>query len=459
MIDLEFVLKATHGTLTNRGVDPVFEGISTDSRRIKEGELFFAIRGERYDGHDFVPAVLSNRARGAVVERGRVPAESFPHKTLIEVDGTIEALGNLARSWRESMPDIKLAAITGSNGKTTTKEMTHSIVSVKFPTLKNQGNFNNDIGLPLTILKLGRHHKRAVVEFGMNDFGEIRRLTAIARPETGAITNIGRAHLEKLGGIEGVMRAKAELVEEFGADNTFVVNADDPKVAEVGKRLSCTKITTGLVSKGVDVTASDISTVELSAIRVLLHLGAERVPVRIRGIGLHNVQNALTASAIALSLGCGPEEIQAGLERYEPAQMRLEIMDSPQRFTIINDAYNANPESMRRGLEELARLKPCGASTIAVLGDMLELGEVSEEEHASLGEFAASSGVDLLVAYGNYAASVVRGLDSRVDGVVAGNHDEAAEIVAEHAKPGDIVLIKGSRGMKMEHIIQKIFTR
>ncbi len=456
MFYLDFIVKATRGRVLNRGRDIVFQGVSTDSRLLRAGDLFFALKGDRYDGHDFLATAFIQGASGAVVERP--PTESFPNKTLIAVKSTRRALGDLAHSWRESMKELVLAAVTGSNGKTTTKEMAYSILSAKSPALKNHGNFNNDIGLPLSLLNLRPHHRRAVVEFGMSDFGEIRQLARIADPDTGAITNIGRAHLEKLGGIEGVARAKAELLEGFGPKNTFVANMDDPRVVEIAKNVSCRKITVGLNAKGADIAASDITPLDSTAIKFNLRVGSLKLPIRIKGMGVHNVQNALIASGIALSLGCGVEEIQAGLERYVPIQMRLEVMNSPMGYKIINDAYNANPESMRRGLEELVRLKVCGARAIAVLGDMLELGEATQEEHRSLGAFASSCGLDLVVAYGNFAPLVLEGVDSKLDSRLARSHEEAAEIVAQFAKPGDVVLVKGSRGMRMEYIIQRLFT-
>src|SRR3990172_1760208 len=407
MLELSRVLNSTNGVLLSKSDEAIFTGVSTDSRKIRKDELFFALYGSNFDGHDFVLEALEKGAKGAVIER---PLFLIPNgKVLIKVPSTLESLGDLASTWRRSFVNLGLAAITGSNGKTTTKEMASNILSLKFSVLKNTGNFNNLIGLPLTLLKLREGHNAAVVELGMNDFGEIRRLSEIAAPDIGAITNIGRAHLEKLGGIEGVVRAKAELVEGFTENKTFVTNMDDPWVKKIGEPIKC-----------------------------------------------HKVMNALCAAGIAIAFGCNTDEIQAGLERFIPAYMRLEVMDTSFGFKIINDTYNANPDSMRRGVEELVRLKGSGRA-IAVLGDMLELGMASEAEHRSLGEFLCDSKVDLVIAYGKQGEHVLEVLRGRAKGILAETHEEAAENLIKLAKEGDLVLLKGSRGMQMEKVIQRLF--
>ncbi|MEM4408578.1 MAG: UDP-N-acetylmuramoyl-tripeptide--D-alanyl-D-alanine ligase [Candidatus Caldarchaeum sp.] len=454
MLELDFVLSATGGKAISSGSASSFTGVSTDSRLIRGGELFFAIQGERYDGHRFVTDALASGALGAVVEK----QITLPNcdKAIILVESTRRALGDLAARWREGMQGLKLAAITGSNGKTTTKEMTYSILSQKFKTIKNLGNLNNDIGVPLAIFSLRPFHERAVVELGMNAFGEIRRLTEIAQPDVGAITCVGKAHLEKLGDIEGVARAKAELVENFSMENTFVVNADDPFVETIAKSVNSKKITVGIKGKGLDITARNLSPIDFSAIEFTMDLMGIEFPIRIKGIGLQNVLNALIASGIAYSLGCGKDEIMAGLELYTPTKMRLEVIEAPQGFKVLNDAYNANPDSIRAALVELTRLKG-GGKAIAVLGDMLELGTASAKEHRHIGELAGSLGVDILIAYGSYAEEYLMGANEKVCRRLASTHAEAAALLTECASKGDVVLVKGSRGMEMEKIIEKLF--
>lgn len=462
MLELCWILDSIRGRLVKTQnleslpelEDVAFSGVCTDSRRIREGELFFALCGDNFDGHDFVVEALQKGAKGAIVEKA---VSSVPNgKILIYVSSTLRALGDIASGWRKSFKNLKLAAITGSNGKTTTKEMASAILSLKFSVLRNSGNLNNLIGLPLTLLKLREDQNAAVVELGMSDFGEIKRLAEIALPDVGAITNIGRAHLEKLGGLEGVAMAKGELVEGFTEDNTLIVNMDDPWVQRIAKGTRCRKVTFGINSCGTQISAKEIEPVEFSAIRFKMIVDGKEFPVRIRGIGFHNVMNALCAGGIANSFGCGPDTIQAGLERFTPAYMRLEVMETPLGFRIINDAYNANPDSMRKGIEELVRLKGDGRA-IAVIGDMLELGSASENEHRNLGDFICESNVDFVITYGRYASLILEANHGRVKGVSARTQDETAGILTRVAKPGDLVLIKGSRGMRMENVIQSLF--
>ncbi len=453
MLGLDFVLDSTNGKLVSGRKQGGFSGVSTDSRSISSGEIFFALKGDNYDGHLYVDEALKKGAAGAVIEEGAPPRNNG--KLLIRVPSTLKALGDLASAWRKSFPELKLAAITGSNGKTTTKEMAWSIVSRRFKALKNTGNFNNLIGLPLTLFGLDESYNAAVVELGMNDFGEIKRLAEIALPDTGAITNIGRAHLEKLGGIEGVARAKGELVEGFSGERVFVVNSDDPRIIEIARKTGCRKITYGIKSGDADVTAGGISQDGFSGINFRMTVRGEEFPVRINCIGMHNVMNALCASGIALSFGCGKDEIGEGLGGFTLPHMRLEVVESPAGFRVINDSYNANPDSMRSAVNELMGLRGKGRA-IAVVGDMLELGEMSESEHFGLGQYLSESGVDYVVACGNFGRTVLEGAGGKANGFYAGSHEEAARAVKEIARPGDLVLVKGSRGMRMEEITKRL---
>jgi UDP-N-acetylmuramoyl-tripeptide--D-alanyl-D-alanine ligase len=453
MLGLDFILNSTKGKLISGRKPGEFSGVSTDSRSVSAGEIFFALKGDNYDGHLFVDEALRKGAAGAVIEDGSLAQNNG--KLLIQVRSTVKALGDLASEWRNSFPALKLAAITGSNGKTTTKEMASSIVSLKYKTLKNTGNFNNLIGLPITLFRLDGSYDAAVVELGMNDFGEIRRLAEIAQPDTGAITNIGRAHLEKLGGLEGVAKAKGELVEGFSEDRVFVVNADDPRINRISESVKCRKITYGIKTAGADITAKEIKSDGFSGISFLMKAAGKDYPVRINGIGMHNVMNSLCASGIALSFGCGAEEITEGLLNFHPSYMRLEVLDSREGFRVINDTYNANPDSMRSAVDELIRLKGQGRA-IAVLGDMLELGESSEAEHADLGEYLSALGVDFVIACGKFGQSILGGAGADRKCLFATSHEEAAKAIMEIAKPGDLVLIKGSRGMRMEEVTKRL---
>jgi len=452
-LKLGFIIEATNGKLVSDGSAAELSGVSTDTRNIKGGEVFFALRGENFDGHEFVEEAFEKGARAAVLER--VPQNIREGATVVQVQSTLRALGDLAHAWRNTFKNLKLAAITGSNGKTTTKEMAWSIVSLKHETLKNTGNFNNLIGLPLALFELRGSNDAAVVELGMNDFGEIRRLSDIARPDIGAITNIGRAHLEKLGGLDGVAKAKGELVEGFGEDRVFVVNTDDPRVQKIADGAPCRKITYGTQSETALISASGIDEKDLSGITFNMSIGNEMIPVRLGCIGVHNVMNALCAAGIAYSFGCSTDEIKEGLERFKPERMRLEVVDTPYGFSVINDAYNANPDSVRRAIDELVRLKGDGR-TVAVLGDMLELGDASEEEHRAIGEYLSASGVDYVITYGRFGSSVLDSVSNGTSGVHAATHVEAADALSRFAGSGDLVLVKGSRGMRMEEVIKNL---
>lgn len=453
MMDLNFILNSTGGTLISGNPSTVFSGVSTDTRKINEGEIFFALKGENFNGEDFLDQALNSGAAGAVIESSLSPDSN--NKVLVQVPSTLKALGDLASNWRMSFPDLKVAAITGSNGKTTTKEMTWSIVSLKHNTLKNTGNFNNLIGLPLTLFELNKKYSAAVVEVGMNDFGELTRLSEIARPDIGTITNIGHAHLEKLGGLDGVAKAKGELVENFTEDNTFVVNLDDPRVKSISDKLNCKKITFGINSKEAMITAINIESSDLSKMKFTMNISGQEFPVSIQGIGLHNIMNSLCAAGIAISLGCDSIQIQEGLSNYTPTNMRLQVQDTPYGFKIINDAYNANPDSMKKAIDELVRLKGAG-KTIAVLGDMLELGEGSETEHIKLGEYASKSGVNNLITFGKFSSNTLQGYGNLETGAIAQTHEAAAKLLTELANPSDLILVKGSRGSRMEQVIKAL---
>lgn len=453
MIDINFILNAIKGQHTNIDKDIKINSVSIDSRRIKKNDLFIALKGDNFDGHDFIEEAFQKGACCVIAEK---ITNNLENKPLIKVKSTQNALMQLAKNWRNSFSDLKIAAITGSNGKTTTKEMTYSILSVDNNVLKNSGNFNNHIGLPLTLLKLDKKHKICVLELGMNDFGEIRELTNIANPDVGTITNIGRAHLEKLGSVEGVAIAKAELVENFDMDKTFCVNADDPHILKIAEKTKSKKIFYGLDSTDSFIKIYNIKQQDFESLTFDMEIEGKSVSTRIRGIGRHNILNALCASTISYTLGCTLNEIQAGLERYIPSQMRLEVIESPYGFKIINDSYNANPDSMQKGIEELGRYKKDN-KVFAVLGDMLELGKSSIEQHKNIGREISRSKIDFVITLGEQSKYIIDGLNGSAKGCHVKNHEEASKLLLELARPGDVVLIKGSRGMKMENVIQKLF--
>lgn len=457
-LSLDFLLNSTGGSLVGGKMPVGAAGVSIDSRKIKKNQLFVAIEGPNFDGHDYVAEAFEKGSAGAVVEKyPRIHGAKQTCGAIIKVESTQKALFEMSRHWRNSFPGLRVAAITGSNGKTTTKNMTHSILSISGNVLSTYGNLNNHIGVPLNLLKLEEKHDFCVLEMGMNSFGEIRALAEVASPEVGTITTVGKAHLEEMKDLEGVARAKGELVENFGEENTFCVNIDDPWVTKIAESARCRKITYGVNSPEAFIRASGIDNEGMESIEFTIHIGEQSAKTRIKGIGTHNVSNALSASALGYSLGCGMNEILAGLEKYVPSAMRLEVMRTPFGFRIINDSYNANPDSMRAALDELAGHRRGKAKTVAVLGDMLELGESSEKEHEMIGEHASQLGLDMVVAMGEFSRSLVSAVRGETACHVAQSPQEAAALLLDVCGEDDIVLVKGSRGMKMEAVIQTLY--
>lgn len=438
----------------------VISGFSIDSRTIRPNEVFVALQGPRFDGHDFIDPVFQRGAAGAVVSRTAFQlrqkewAPFYRHHFLILVDDPLAALQAMA-IWHRSRFGLPLVGVTGSNGKTTTKEMTASILSRRGPVLKNEGNFNNHIGLPLSLLRLREEHQAAVVEMGISQKGEMRRLCEMARPTVGLITNIGPAHLEFLGDLAGVAKEKGELFEAIGRSGIGVINRDDPYLRPWETRLAG-RWTFGIDSDA-DVTAGAIEQ-RAAETRFTLHLNrtGEAAEILLPILGRHQVYNALAAAAVALALGLGLNEIREGLEQFRPVALRTEILKI-RGVTILLDAYNANPASMKAALQMLASYRPEGNAgrKIALLGDMLELGGSAEAAHREIGAWAAQAGVDLLIAVGARAGNMAEG--ARQAGMTSAfvhpDLESAQRFLQEIMKEGDCLLIKGSRGMKMERVL------
>ncbi len=433
------------------------KGVSIDSRNIKEGELFVAIKGERFDGHDFVPDALKNGAWGALVERvtlGKKYASLGGLKNILPVEDTLHALQEMSFMHRMKF-SIPVVGITGSNGKTTTKEMLAGILMQKGPILKNEGNLNNHIGVPLTLMKLEARHRAAAVEMGMSAPGEIDTLARLVRPTVGVITNIGPAHLEFLGSMDKVADAKGELLDNLAASATAVLNADDPYFATLKKKCMGPMITFG-ITNGTHVRASDIRQ-DTNLVDFALRAHGAAAKVSLRTVGMHNVYNALAAAAAAIAVGMPLDIVKDGLEAFIPVAMRSEVREIKGR-TVLADCYNANPASMEAAIKAVASLSP-GKNAFAVLGDMLELGSSASEAHREIGRIAFRSGIHWLIAYGTLAKHIGEGaLESGMPKervLEAQTHAEAAHLLQRLSHPGDAILIKGSRGMKMEKILEE----
>jgi UDP-N-acetylmuramoyl-tripeptide--D-alanyl-D-alanine ligase len=454
---LQDILDATGGRLIRGNLDTVFEGISIDSRTIKRGELFIALRGVRFDGHQFVSEAMERGAEGAIVEGEPLGTEApFDpmEKPVIAVVDTLRALGDIAHCWKEKH-SIPLVAVVGSNGKTTTKEIIATLLEGSFRVLKTLGNRNNLVGLPLTLLDLSPEHTIAVVEMGMNVRGEIERMTEMANPDVGLITNISEAHLEGLGTFEELVKAKGELWDTMRPNGVIVVNQDDANVLKCANGYPGKRVTFG-VEVPSDVMAQGIRIEGGKGVRFTLTVRGEEAEVNFPMMGISSVYNALAATAVASIYGVQLREIKERLEGFKPFSMRMEIIRLDNGATIINDAYNANPRSMELALKALSQVKEAERG-IAVLGDMLELGQFSEEAHARVGEKVVSFGVDLLFTLGERAQTIAgrarqAGLDKgRV--VVSMDHRDLLHKLKKTIKRGDWILVKGSRSMSMEKIV------
>lgn len=452
------ILEATQGELFCGDMEYTFSGVSIDSRNISDKDLFVAIKGDVYDGHNFVDDVLETGVKGILIEKKKTGMVSekkrLKNKIIcIIVNDTIKALGDLA-AFNRKRADIPVIAITGSNGKTSTRKMTANIISRHYCTLTPHGNLNNEIGLPLTLLNLTRQHERAVLELGMNRPGEIERLADICLPDVGIITNIGPAHLEGLGSLEAVMQAKGELLEKIKPTGTAVLNADDPRLLKLADTTSRNILFFG-VSPHAAIRAESITHKGLG-LSFILVLPEERIAVNLKTPAVFMISNALAAAAVGHLSGLNGGEIKEGLESFEPVKGRMNILKTGQGIHIIDDTYNANPDSMEAAIKTLKKLKGKNRG-ILVAGDMLELGLHAESMHFRIGSMAARSDIAVIYVTGQYADNVVRGAlkeNMNLDNIYKGTQEEILEDITGRLGSGDWVLVKGSRGMAMEKIVE-----
>lgn len=437
-----------------KGDAPIVSRISTDSRTLQPGDLFLALRGENFDGHRFVSRAQERGAIGAIVESAWT-GKTSPAFSLIRVRDTLEAYQQIAARYRQSL-SLKVVAITGSNGKTTTKDFVAAALGHRFRVTKTEGNFNNHVGLPRTILEATAKDQIGVWELGMNHPGEIAALAKIAAPDVGIITNIGVAHIEFMGSREAIALEKGALAEAIGPDGTLILNADDPFSETIAKRTRAKKVFAG--TKEGTVRATDLRQSASGSEFTILE-GAHRCRAQLPVPGLHMIQNALLAVAAGRVFGLSIEDCAAGLISAPLTKARLQIK-TIRGVQFIDDSYNANPESMRAALATLAELETDGRR-IAVLGEMAELGAESERGHREVGEAAASLKIDELIAIGKTASIIAdaaqkAGLEkSRT----VASTKEAAEILAEETSPNDLVLIKGSRAARTERVLDEFAKR
>lgn len=458
------LLEATGGRLLSGDPAAVFSDIVTDTRTVSPGAAFVALRGERFDAHDFLDKAVE-RGAGALILREDCatlsPSGGWSDGVArIAVPDTLAALGAMA-AWHRRRMSVAVAAITGSNGKTTTRAMTDAVLSQRFRVMATQGNLNNEVGLPLTLFRLRAEHEWAVVEMGMNHAGEIRRLTRMARPDIGVITNIGPAHIGELGSMDAIMEAKGELVAELPAGAKAVLNADDDRCRILARRHD--RSGNGAViffgrSADAGVRAEDVRE-EADGVSFDLVMGmngkTERVRVALAAAGEFMVSNALAAAAVGGLAGLMPDEVARGLALARPVAGRLVVLPTPAGVTFIDDTYNANPESVKAALSTLVR-RAGKHRAMAVLGDMFELGEAAGRLHREVGRHAGGLGLFRLVVVGPHGAELAEGArmaGMAADRVIVADHEEAVEFLSALLADGDWVLVKGSRGMVMEKVL------
>lgn len=444
------IAAATGGKITG-AVERTVSGVSTDSRTAAAGQLFIPLKGERFDGHDYLPELFARGLTVALAQEKRLPAFPLPAEvTLITVPETLTALGDLARAYRQRF-SLPVVAITGSNGKTTTKEMLATILAAAGEGLKTYGNLNNLIGLPQMILQLKAEHKWGVFELGMSEFGEIDRLAEIAAPDIGIITNAYPAHLASMGSVAGVARAKGELFKRLAPGKTAIYNADDPLIASCPAPSGVSRRGFGL--RDAEITALDLKSCGNRGQSFTLKIGGKTAQLTLHAFGRHNIYNALAAAAAADTLGLSIGEIVAGLTAFTPFDKRFRLEELGP-IVLIDDSYNSNPASTGAALLTLQGLKG-GKRAIAILGDMLELGEESLAAHRDVGRLAASC-VDRLYLFGAMGEAVIAGaLEAGMaekELIHAASHDEILRDIVKDHLDGDYILVKGSRGMRMDKV-------
>jgi UDP-N-acetylmuramoyl-tripeptide--D-alanyl-D-alanine ligase len=429
--------------------------ISTDTRKIAQGDCFIALCGENHDGHDFVADAVGKGA-GAVIVSQRVDLPSNTSAAVIRVGDTLYALGELARRHRMNF-DIPVIAVAGSNGKTSTKEMISAIFNRTRRVLKNRGNYNNLIGLPLTLLELGEEHDVAVVEMGINAPGEMERLAQIGSPTAAVITNIHPAHLEGLHSIDLIMEEKGKLWESLRPDGIAVVNSDDPRLSHFADHIEARKITCSLRNGAADVSVCSQIVISEQSTSFRINAFGFQIPVSLPVMGVHYAQNALAATAAAMGAGASAEEVGAGLSSYEPLSQRMNCLRLPGGGFLVDDTYNANPGSMAAAVEAVLAAS-AGRPFVAVLGEMLELGPEGPALHYETGRKIGAAKPSGLIALGPLGNEILKGAQAAgLDESLcfhAGNHAEAVDFLERVMPEGAWVLVKGSRAMTMERVVE-----
>lgn len=436
-----------HGT--EETAEREVSSITTDSRQAADGCLFVAVKGERVDGHDFIPSVFEKGALCVIAEHEPEAADG----AWIQVESSLQAIKDMAEFYRQQLA-VRVVGITGSVGKTSTKEVIASVLSEKYHVLKTLGNFNNELGLPLTVFRIREEHQVAVLEMGISDFGEMHRLSKIARPDVCVMTNIGQCHLEFLKDRDGILRAKSEIFDYLAEDGTVILNGDDDKLSTIKEVKGIRPVFFG-VESGREIYADEIEPKGLKGIRCRIHAGEESISVLIPIPGYHMVLNALAAAAVGLTMGLTMEQIRAGIEKLQSLGGRFHIIEKG-NMLIIDDCYNANPVSMKASLDVL---KDAEHRKVAILGDMFELGENAAELHASVGCHAAENEIDLLICVGDASRHMAEAaFQTGGCGEVLQVPTLAAllEVLPKLIQEDDTILVKASHGMHFEKVVERL---
>ena len=455
-MEIKDILKVTNGKMLSGDENLVCDSFSKDTRTIQNGDIYIGIKGENFDGNKFWKQALDKGAVGVIIQDVEVTTEeleNYKDKMVIKVEDTLKALYEIAK-YKRSLYNIPVVAITGSVGKTSTKDIIASVVSQKYKTLKTEGNNNNNIGLPLTILKL-KDHEALVVEMGMNHFGEISLLTDIAKPTLAVITNIGTSHIGNLGSRENILKAKLEILEGMKIPKIIINNDNDLLHNWYTENFSKFEIHTFGIKNDSEVIGKDIKMQEESS-EFIAVTDSKETNIKVPVGGQHFVYNALCAMTVGKVLNIPVDKVQYGIESFELTKKRMDIKKLENGAIIINDAYNASFESMKVSLEFLAN--HTGERKIAVLGDMFELGEYSEELHRKVGKEVVKNNIDMLICAGENAKYIIEEAkkNNKIETYFMHNNEEIVEKLSQELRSGDVVLVKASNGMKFFEICQKV---
>lgn len=450
------LIEAVSGLLVQGELNLPISEISTDTRTLKEEALFVPLKGDHFNGHDYLAQAFEKGASAALISEPLRPGQISPDRIIIQVKDTLWALGDLAGLWRSRFP-VTLIGISGSNGKTTSKEMLAGILDLEGATLRNPGNLNNWVGLPLSLLALNERHRFAVMEMGMNHLGEIARLCQIARPSVGLLTNIGPAHLEGLGSMAAIARAKGELFQALKKEDWAIVNQDDFRIRDLALSCRARKMTFGR-NPGAEIRAEQV-TVSPEGIHFQAVFSEQKEEIFLPVQGEHNLSNALGAAATALALGLSLIKVRQGLSGFKPPAHRLQLRKGIRGICLMDDSYNANPASMKAALLAFQSLRQ-GKRAGLVLADMLELGVEGLKAHQEIGKQIGEMGVDYLLALGPLSQEMVseakRGRRPPQEAFGALSHSQIIGHLESLIRTGDLILIKGSHGMNMEAVVRAL---